>query len=303
MMVRLVLLALAGFLAQFVDGAMGMGYGVTSTSMLLLIGVSPAVASASVHLSEIGTNAASAIAHVRLGNVDRRIVLRLGVPGAIGAFAGATVLSAVSTAAAAPVTATLLAGLGVYILVRYSWRPPSFGEGRAPLATRVLVPLGLVGGFVDATGGGGWGPVTTTTLMTAGRTTPRRIIGSVSAAELMVSLAASVGFVVGLGIGGVDLSVVAVLLAGGVLAAPLAATIVSRVPARIMGVGVGGLIVLTNLRIVLAGLHAPGPVVVVAVLVVVAAWIVLVARVVRVHLLDRVSTTTPQLVGAGAVHD
>ena len=157
---KLLVFALVGFGAQLVDGAMGMGYGVTSTSLLLLAGLTPAVASASVHLAELGTNIASAVTHWKLGNVDWRLVGRLGVPGAIGAFAGATILSRLSTEAAAPVMAAILLVLGAYILIRFALRPPAVASARvSPHGKKLLSPLGLVGGFIDATGGGGWGPL------------------------------------------------------------------------------------------------------------------------------------------------
>ncbi|MFT3875665.1 MAG: sulfite exporter TauE/SafE family protein [Propioniciclava sp.] len=248
-MQRLLLLGIVGFAAQLVDGSLGMGYGVTSTSLLLIVGLSPAMASASVHLAELGTNVASGISHWRLGNVDWKLVGRLGVPGAIGAFAGATVLSNLSTEAAKPVMAVILGVLGMYILMRYAFKPPAVASARvSPHGSRFLVPLGLVGGFVDATGGGGWGPVSTTSLLSAGKTAPRTVIGSVDTSEFLVSMAASLGFVINLGLLGIEWGIVIALLAGGLLAAPIAAWLVSRIPARIMGVAVGGLIIMTNLK-------------------------------------------------------
>ena len=248
-MQRLLLLGIVGFAAQLVDGSLGMGYGVTSTSLLLIAGLTPAMASASVHLAELGTNVASGTAHWRLGNVDWKLVGRLGVPGAIGAFAGATLLSNLSTAAAKPVMALILGVLGMYILLRYAFKPPATASARvSPHRRRFLIPLGLVGGFVDATGGGGWGPVATTSLLSAGKTAPRTVIGSVDTSEFLVSLAASLGFVLSLGMLGIDWGIVLALLAGGLLAAPVAAWLVSRIPARIMGVAVGGLIIMTNLK-------------------------------------------------------
>ena len=259
-MPTLVMLALAGFGAQLVDGALGMGYGVTSTTLLLLAGLSPAAASASVHLAKIGTALASGTAHWRFGNVDRRLVLRLGVPGAAGALLGALLLSWLSAEAAAPLMAGLLIAIGVFILVKYAVRPPRIATARtSPHGRWFLTPLGFIGGFVDATGGGGWGPVATSTLLTAGRTAPRTVIGSVSASEFLVTVAASLGFVLGLGSAGIDFVAVAGLLGGGLLAAPLAAWLVTRLPSTVLGVAVGGLIVLTNLRSVLGSAGVDGP--------------------------------------------
>ncbi|MEL4356947.1 MULTISPECIES: sulfite exporter TauE/SafE family protein [unclassified Luteococcus] len=259
-MKQLVILALAGLVAQLIDGSLGMGYGITSSSVLLAGGLSPAVASASVHLAELGTNVASGAAHVKLRNVDWWLVLRLGLPGAVGAFCGATVLSHLSTEAARPVMAALLVGLGLFILARFTLRRTRVSEARvSPHGSRFLAPLGLVGGFVDATGGGGWGPISTTALVSAGRTHPRTVIGSVDTSEFLVSLAASAGFVLSLGSAGVRLSYVLVLLAGGLVAAPLAAWLVSRIPAQIMGGLVGGAIVVTNLGQVFRSFSVPEP--------------------------------------------
>ena len=248
-MQRLLLLAVVGFAAQLVDGSLGMGIGVTSTSLLLIAGLSPAMASASVHLAELGTNVASGVSHWKLGNVDWRLVARLGVPGAIGAFAGATFLSQISTALAKPVMAAILGALGMYILLRYALKPPAVAQARrSPHTAKFLVPLGLAGGFVDATGGGGWGPVSTTSLLSAGKTAPRTVIGSVDTSEFLVSFAASLGFVLNLGLLGIEWGIVLALLAGGLVAAPIAAWLVSRIPAQVMGVAVGGIIIMTNLK-------------------------------------------------------
>jgi uncharacterized membrane protein YfcA len=226
-----------------------MGFGVTSTSLLLIAGLSPAMASASVHLAELGTNVASGVSHWKLGNVDWRLVARLGVPGAIGAFAGATFLSQISTALAKPVMAAILGALGMYILLRYALKPPAVAQARrSPHTAKFLVPLGLAGGFVDATGGGGWGPVSTTSLLSAGKTAPRTVIGSVDTSEFLVSFAASLGFVLNLGLLGIEWGIVLALLAGGLVAAPIAAWLVSRIPAQVMGVAVGGIIIMTNLK-------------------------------------------------------
>ena len=254
---KLVLLALVGLAAQLVDGSLGMGYGMTSSSLLLLAGLSPALASASVHLAEIGTTLASGASHWRLGNTDPRLVIRLGLPGAVGAFSGATVLSHLSTRAATPVTASLLILLGAYVLGRFALRPPrGSGNRRSPHGRRFLVPLGLVGGFVDATGGGGWGPVVTTTLLTGGRTAPRTVVGSVGASEFLVTVAASAGFLTGLGTAGISLRIVLTLLAGGLVAAPISAWLVSRLPGAVLGTAVGGLILATNLRVLLSWAEA-----------------------------------------------
>ncbi|MDR7280869.1 sulfite exporter TauE/SafE family protein [Catenuloplanes atrovinosus] len=245
---KLVLLALVGLGAQLVDGSLGMAYGVTSTTLLLAIGTNPAAASATVHLAEIGTTLVSGAAHWRFGNVDWRVVAKIGIPGGIGAFAGATFLSHLSTEVAAPIMALILLTLGVYILVRFTaWGLPRGRLGQ-PLRKRFLAPLGLFGGFVDATGGGGWGPVGTPAILASGRLEPRKVIGSIDTSEFVVAIAASAGFLAGIGRENIDVVWVAALLLGGVVAAPIAAWLVRHIPPRILGSAVGGVIVLTNTR-------------------------------------------------------
>jgi hypothetical protein len=258
----LVLLALVGLGAQLVDGSLGMAYGVTSTTLLLAIGTNPAVASATIHLAEIGTTLASGLAHWKFGNVDWKVVAKVGVPGAVGAFAGATFLSSLSTAVAAPVMSLILVSLGVYLLVRFTLRGIDRRHLGKPIRKRFLAPLGLVAGFVDATGGGGWGPVGTPALLASGRMEPRRVIGSIDTSEFLVALAASLGFLLSLGSQGVNFVWVAGLLGGGLVAAPIAAWLVRHIPPRMLGSMVGGVIVLTNTRTLLSSdwIAASGPV-------------------------------------------
>ena len=283
-MSTLVLIALAGFGAQLVDGSLGMGYGVTSASLLLAMGLTPAVASASVNVAQLGTTLASGVSHARLGNVDWRIVRRLGLPGATGALAGATLLSSMSTQVARPVMAVLLLSLGVFIAVRFTVRPPGRdgGPGRWGRRRRFLGPVGVVGGFVNATGGGGWGPVATTTLLCTGQVAPRTVIGSVATSEFLVTLAASLGFVLGLGLSGMNWWIIGALMLGGVLAAPVAALLVGRMPPVLLGVAVGGVITLLNLGPVLSLAGLPWAVTVTAYAVVLGTWsLLLAAAVVR----------------------
>jgi uncharacterized membrane protein YfcA len=244
----LLILAGAGFAAQLVDGALGMAYGATSTSLVLAYGITPAIASASVHLAELGTTIVSGAAHWRLGNVDWRTARRIGIPGAIGAFTGAVVLSSISSEMAEPWMAGILLVLGVYILLRFTLGREPKARGRPYVRGRYLAPLGLGAGFIDATGGGGWGPVATPALLATGKMEPRKVVGSVDTSEFLVALAASAGFLAALGSGGFAPRVVGALLIGGVVAAPLAAWIVRKVTAPLLGAGVGGLILLTNTR-------------------------------------------------------
>lgn len=265
-MFLLLAIAAAGFLAQLVDGSLGMGYGVSSTSLLLALGLTPALASASVHLAEIGTSGISGAAHWRLGNVNGRILILLGIPGGIGAFLGAVVLSNLSLDAARPWVSVVLLVLGAVILFRFlharrtriapaalhdqppvtDTEPPSAQKPRRR-RTWMLTPLGLVGGFLDASGGGGWGPTTTSTLMAAGRLKPRTIIGTVSGSEFIVSIAASIGFLLALGSQAIRWDVVAMMLVGGSIAAPISAWLVRRFDDRALGTAVGALIILLNI--------------------------------------------------------
>ncbi|TDB87443.1 sulfite exporter TauE/SafE family protein [Actinomadura sp. 7K534] len=248
---KLVLLALVGLGAQLVDGSLGMAYGVTSTTLLLAIGTNPAAASATVHLAEIGTTLASGASHWKFGNVDWGVVAKIGVPGSVGAFAGATFLSGLSTEAAGPVMAIILLTLGTYILVRFTLRGIRTDRLGRPLRKRFLGPLGLVAGFVDSTGGGGWGPVGTPAILASGRLEPRKTIGSIDTSEFLIAVSASIGFIIGIGSEGVNFTWVAALLIGGLIAAPIAAWLVRHIPPRVLGSAVGGVIILTNTRTLL----------------------------------------------------
>ena len=287
-LVLLALLAVAGFAAQLVDGALGMGYGITSSTILLLIGLSPAAASASVHIAKIGTGASSGLAHHRFGNVDWKVVRRIALPGGIGAFIGATVLSALSTESSRPLSSLFLFVLGIYVVMRYlagGLRVLRKGTPRL----RFLIPLGLIGGFVDATWGGGWGPVATPALLADGRLAPNRVIGTVSASEFVVAVAASAGFIFGIGVAGVRLDYVAALLVGGLVAAPIAAYLVRHMNPRLLGVIVGGFICFTNARTLLAAIGVSDNAFLLVYGAIVAAWAAAVAFVVRAIRRERVA--------------
>ncbi|MDM5316208.1 sulfite exporter TauE/SafE family protein [Fictibacillus sp. b24] len=251
-MKKLIVLALIGLAAQLIDGSLGMAYGVTSTSLLLVAGIAPAAASASVHLAEVVTTAASGISHIKFGNVDRQVVLRLILPGSIGAFIGACFLSSLPGDVVKPYISIFLILLGVYILYRFLFK---LGEKRAaaskPFTKKQLLPLGLLAGFLDATGGGGWGPVTTPVLMAKQDMKTRKVIGSVDTSEFAVAVSASIGFFISLGWEQVEWLWVGALMAGGVIAAPIAAWLVRLIPSHILGVLVGGLIIITNIRTLL----------------------------------------------------
>lgn len=250
----LLLIAVAGLAAQLVDGGLGMGFGVTSTTMLIaLAGLTPAAASAVVHTAELGTTLVSGVAHTRFGNVDWKTVAAIGIPGAVGSFAGATVLSRLSMASAKPLMSLILALIGLNLMLRFARGLTKRKAGAKPHSKTFLGGLGLFGGFVDAAGGGGWGPVTTSTLMAAGRSEPRRIVGTVNTAEFLVTAAATAGFAIGMWEDlTANLAAVLALLAGGMIAAPLAAWLVTRMNPILLGGFVGSLILALNLPVVLA---------------------------------------------------
>jgi len=228
-------LALIGFGAQIVDGALGMAFGVISTSALLTFGIAPAQASAIVHTAEIFTTGASAASHIYNRNIDWRIVVRLGIAGVIGAALGAWVLSNVDSSAAKPFLAVYLTGLGIFILFK-AYRLTKTRDAPAIWTA----PVGFVAGFLDASGGGGWGPVSTTTLIGSGHA-PRTTVGSVNTTEFFVTVAAATTFFVELG--AAPWRELLALIAGGVLAAPLGGFMVKRIPARTLMILVGCLII------------------------------------------------------------
>ncbi len=255
---KLLVLGFVGLLAQLIDGSLGMAYGVTSSTLLLAAGVAPAAASAAVHFSEIGTSLVSGFSHHKLGNVDWRTVGILAVPGFVGAFVGATFLVSLDAATAKPWVSGILLGLGVYVVYRFlvlGGRRPTF-KARPPVA--MLAPMGLVGGTLDAIGGGGWGPVGTTTLLSSGRLEPRKVVGSIDTSEFVVAVGGSLGFILALGSQGIMWSYAGALLAGGVVAAPIAAWLVKKLAARVLGVAAGGLIILTNSKTISEALGATG---------------------------------------------
>ena len=245
---NLIVLGIVGLIAQLVDGSLGMAYGVTSTTLLLAIaGLTPALASTAVHLSEVGTTLASGVSHWRFGNVDWSKIVWLAVPGGIGAFLGAVVLSSVISAEAAePIVAIFLFLLGAYVLARFAFNRSNNVVENLPIPRAFLSPLGLIAGFLDAVGGGGWGPISTPTLLSSGRMEPRKVVGTVDTSEFVVAIAASLGFLISLSFADVPWGVVGAILIGGLIAAPIAASIVRHLNARVLGTAVGGFILLVN---------------------------------------------------------
>ena len=235
MVTEYVLLGAIGFLAQLVDGALGMAFGVISTTAMLSMGMPPAQASALVHTAEIFTTAASAGSHIWHRNVDWRLVIRLGVAGVIGAVLGAWILSNIDASAARPFIAAYLALVGVFILFK-AWR----GIPARDAPTPWVAPIGFVAGLLDASGGGGWGPVATSTLVGSGHA-PRMAVGSVNTTEFFVTVAAATTFFVELGAS--PWRELLALVIGGLLAAPRGGWAVKRIPARVLMIAVGCLVI------------------------------------------------------------
>jgi uncharacterized protein len=239
MTVEFFLLLAIGFAAQLIDGALGMAYGVLTNSALLLMGVPPAQASALVHTAEVFTTGASAASHIYHRNVDWRYVMRLGIPGVLGAILGAWVLSNIDLVAARRWVYFYLLVMGVFILFK-SFRIAA--PRREP--ANWLPPVGFAGGFLDASGGGGWGGVVTSTLIGSGHA-PRQTVGSVNATEFFVTVAAATTFFVELGAS--PLQHLVPLVLGGILAAPVGGWAVKHVSARALMTAVGILIIALSL--------------------------------------------------------
>jgi uncharacterized membrane protein YfcA len=231
---------LIGFLAQLIDGSLGMGYKVSSTAFMLNFGVPPRIASASVHTAGVFTSAVSGYSHYRFGNFDRQLIIKLAIPGIIGGIVGALVLTVVPQEIIKPIVSTYLLIMGLRIVLKAMKR---IGQVEVPVNTGVL---GLVGGFFDATGGGGWGPIVTTTLVVNGHP-PRQVIGSVNIAEWFVTFMQAVTFFFAIGTT-LNYNAILGLIVGGVIAAPLAAYICQRAPVQKLMLGVGLLIIVLSAR-------------------------------------------------------
>ena len=228
---ELLLIFATGFVAQLIDGALGMAFGLVSSTALMTIGLSPAHASAVVHTAEVATTAASAGSHIWFRNVDWRLLARLAIAGMAGGVLGALLISQIDGKAIQPFVAGYLLLMGVLVLMR-AFRVVPTEDARFGYAP----PLGLVGGFLDAVGGGGWGPIVTSTLIGSGQA-PRQVIGTVNTAEFFVTCAIAVAFFSQLG--SQHISYVVALVAGGLMAAPLAGYAAKWLPIRFMLVAVG----------------------------------------------------------------
>ncbi|MXO62871.1 sulfite exporter TauE/SafE family protein [Qipengyuania oceanensis] len=228
-----------GFAAQLVDGALGMAFGViTSTLMVGLLGVPPAVASQRVHVVECFTTATSGISHLIHRNIDKRLFFRLLIPGVIGGVTGAYLLASIDASVVKPFVLIYLAGIGIYLLVRGLLYPPTLREAKH------VAPLGLLGGFLDAAGGGGWGPVVTSNLLIQGAD-PRKVVGTVNSVEFFLTLAISASFIYHLGIA--DLAGATLgLLIGGVVAAPFGAVAAKYLKPKVVLIMVGIVLTITS---------------------------------------------------------
>jgi uncharacterized membrane protein YfcA len=228
-----------GFAAQLVDGALGMAFGVISSTLLVgVLGVPPALASQRVHVVEVFTTGVSGISHLIHRNIDGKLFLRLVVPGMIGGFAGAYVLSSLDASMVKPFVLLYLTAIGLYLLVRGFMYPPKLKEAK------LVAPLGLIGGFLDAAGGGGWGPVVTSNLLIQGAE-PRKVVGTVNSAEFFLTLTISATFIWHLGVA--DLAGATLgLLIGGLLAAPIGAWAAKHFPAKQMLILVGFVLTATS---------------------------------------------------------
>ncbi len=229
-----------GFAAQVVDGALGMAFGVISNTLLVaVLGVPPALASQRVHIVECFTTAVSGISHLLHGNIDKRLFFRLLIPGLIGGVLGAYVLTSIDAAVVKPYVLIYLSAIGIYILWRGLFYPPKLREAR------LIAPLGLFGGFLDAAGGGGWGPVVTSNLLIQGAD-PRKVVGTVNSVEFFLTLAVSAAFIWNLGIADVAGATLGLLI-GGLLAAPLGAWVAKHFDPKVMLILVGVVLTVTSL--------------------------------------------------------
>ncbi len=228
-----------GFAAQLVDGALGMAFGVICNTLLVgVMGVPPAIASQRVHLVECFTTATSGLSHLLHGNVDKRLFFRLLIPGMIGGILGAYVLASLDAAVVKPFVLLYLTGIGVYILARGLFYPPKIREAK------LIAPLGLFGGFLDAAGGGGWGPVVTSNLLIQGAD-PRKVVGTVNTVEFFLTITVSAAFIYHLGFADVAGATLGLLI-GGLLAAPIGAWAAKHFPPRQMLIMVGIVLTLTS---------------------------------------------------------
>ncbi len=262
---RLLVIVAIGFVAQFVDGTLGMGYGVFSATLLVASGLAPVLVSASVHAAEVVTTLVSGISHHSFGNVDRQLVLSLAIPGVAGGVGGALFLANVPGRQVKPWVAAILLVMGLVIVWRFATRKDTEllrdggrddaeKVGKAGLSRARIGIVGFVAAAFDAFGGGGWGPIATPTLLLGHNVKPHTVVGSVNFCEFFVTLAITITFLFSVGPEHFDWTITLCLLVGGVLAAPVAAWICRTLPHRVLGILIGAPLVVTNLRTIILAL-------------------------------------------------
>lgn len=243
------LILIFAMVATVIDGGIGMGYGVSLTTLLLSIGVGTAVASASVHIAEVFTTLFSGLSHFKMGNFDQKIFAFLAIPGVFGGALGAwSAVHFEEYTFVRPLISLVLLLLGILIIVKFTRKHELLDSEYERPRVRHLMPLGFFSSFVDAIGGGGWGPITTPTLILR-NAHPQQVIGSVNFAEFFVTFSISVTFFFSLPT--IDLTIVLPMVVGGLVAAPFGAWLTKKLPHRTVGILVGGLIILLSLRTIL----------------------------------------------------
>jgi uncharacterized membrane protein YfcA len=249
-----IVLMVAGIACGFVDSSLGMGYGVTSATVLVSFGIAPAVASASIHTAEALVDSISAGSHLKLGNVRKDLLVPLLICGTIGAVLGAAGLSFLALKAAKPIVASILLCMGLAILIKFIFRwkkdgksSPSSESEKVNYSKKKLAILGFVAGFVDASGGGGWGPILTPAFIATG-SNPRKAVGTVEFTEPIISVATFVTFGLIIGFESFLWNIVLPIVIGGIILTPIAAYVCSKTPRRLLGILVGLWVAALNIR-------------------------------------------------------
>jgi len=253
-MVNYLLLLIIGFFAQLFDGAVGMGYGSFSSSLLLAIGFYPIVVSASVHTAEIFTSFFSGVSHLGYGNVDGKLLLRLMIPGVIGGVAGVFSLTYINEMLGDTLRlgiASILLFFGILITIRFVSNKKKTGKISHPLGSIRTGILGFFSAYVDAIGGGGWGPMTTSSMIISGKIEPRKVVGTISVVEFFVTLSITLTFFIYLGNKIFMSALIIPLIGGGIIAAPVAAYLCKKLPTKTLGIIIGIAIIASNIKTII----------------------------------------------------
>jgi hypothetical protein len=241
-----IIFLIIGLFAQLIDGTLGMGFGLTSSTLLLTAGASAAIASMAVHLAEIGTTLASGLSHWRLGNIDKKLFYQITIPGGFGAFIGANFLTSLDFSKAKIFISTLLFILGFLMIYRSLAQSNLISRNLKGRSRNFPKFLAFTGGFIDSAGGGGWGPIVTPTLISFTNLDPRKIVGTVNASEFVVAIFASLGFLLNVPYNNLDMEIIVGLAVGGILMAPIAAKIVIKLSRRNIGIAIGLMVIFMN---------------------------------------------------------